>query len=154
MQNDIAERSAYNERLMLATPEQIFDAFRDPQKLAAWWGPDGFSNTFHSFDFREGGEWHFIMHGPDGTDYDNQQVFHEIVDNQKIVMEHIPAPHFFLTVTLKSEVNSTLVTWLQTFDDAATWNGLKGFVAGMNEQNLSKLEKVVSDSNEDVTHGE
>jgi uncharacterized protein YndB with AHSA1/START domain len=29
-------------------------------------GPDGFSTTTSQFDFRPGGVWCFVMHGPDG----------------------------------------------------------------------------------------
>ena len=29
----------------------------DPARIARWWGPAGFTNTIHTFDFRPGGEW-------------------------------------------------------------------------------------------------
>ena len=38
---------------------------------ARWWGPDGFTNTITTFDLRPGGAWRFVMHGPDGTNYEN-----------------------------------------------------------------------------------
>ena len=45
----------------------VFQAFSDPDHLAHWWGPRGFTNTFHAFDLRPGGVWTFVMHGPDGV---------------------------------------------------------------------------------------
>ena len=33
----------------------VFQAWTDPAHLNEWWGPNGFTNTFHIFDFREGG---------------------------------------------------------------------------------------------------
>ena len=45
--------------------EQVFNAWTDPNRLKNWWGPKGFTNTFHEFDLRPGGKWSFIMHGPD-----------------------------------------------------------------------------------------
>ena len=146
---DILRRSDYRERLLPGTPDDIFAAFRKPEVLARWWGPEGFTSTFSAFDFREGGDWHFVMHGPDGTDYPNHQRFHELVEGQKIVTEHIGAPHFFLTITLKPEINATLLTWLQTFDDEAVWQSFSDFAPVMNEQNLSRLEKVLTETTEE-----
>ena len=54
-----------------ATPEEIFAAFSDPVRLARWWGPAGFTNTFTICEFKPGGQWSFTMHGPDGTNYPN-----------------------------------------------------------------------------------
>lgn len=61
-----------------ATPEQIWAAWNDPQKVAKWWGPAGFKSTVEELDVREGGKMRIVMHGPDGTDYPNVYVFNEI----------------------------------------------------------------------------
>lgn len=37
------------------TPESVFAAIQDPVRLARWWGPQGFTNTFNTFEFRAGG---------------------------------------------------------------------------------------------------
>ena len=58
-------------RLFDAPRSLVFEAWTDPKHLAHWWGPNGFSLTTHSFDFRAGGVWRFVMHGPDGRDYQN-----------------------------------------------------------------------------------
>ena len=57
----------------------VFQAWTDPKHLAQWWGPDGFTTTTSAFDMRVGGVWRFVMHGPDGRDYDNRITFDEIV---------------------------------------------------------------------------
>lgn len=61
-----------------ATPEQVFAAFSDPVRLARWWGPAGFTNTFSVCEFRTGGRWSFVMHGPNGRDFPNESIFAEI----------------------------------------------------------------------------
>ena len=66
-------------RLFDAPRSLVFEAWTDPKHLAHWWGPNGFSLTTHSFDFRAGGVWRFVMHGPDGRDYENRITFDEIV---------------------------------------------------------------------------
>jgi uncharacterized protein YndB with AHSA1/START domain len=66
----------------------VFSAWTDPKHLAQWWGPFGFTTTTFSFDFRPGGVWRFVMHGPDGCDYQNRITFEEIVPPQRIVYRH------------------------------------------------------------------
>ena len=68
-------------RQLDAKPEAVFAAIRDPVRLARWWGPDGFTNSFAVFEFKPGGRWQFVMHGPDGANYPNQAEFAEIVPN-------------------------------------------------------------------------
>ena len=66
----------------------VFEVFTTAAHLAAWWGPDGFTTTTHSFEFRVGGVWDFIMHGPDGTDFPNHIEWLEIVPLERIVALH------------------------------------------------------------------
>jgi len=65
------EREITLSRLFDAPREVVFDAWTDPRQIAAWWGPDGFTNTIQEMDVRPGGVWRFVMHGPDGVDYPN-----------------------------------------------------------------------------------
>ena len=64
----IDKRSDTKSTFIAATPAQVFAAMNDPARVARWWGPDGFGNTMHQFDFRPGGTWLLTMHEPDGTD--------------------------------------------------------------------------------------
>ncbi|WP_261339709.1 SRPBCC domain-containing protein [Blastopirellula marina] len=73
---------------------QVLQAFRDISSLARWWGPNGFTTTFHEFDFQPGGDWKFFMHAPDGTDYPNESRFVEIIEPTRIVFDHLAAPIF------------------------------------------------------------
>jgi uncharacterized protein YndB with AHSA1/START domain len=66
----------------------VYAAFTDPRHLARWWGPNGFKTTTLSFDMRPGGVWRFVMHGPDGRDYQNRITYEEIVPNERIVYRH------------------------------------------------------------------
>src|SRR6478752_7308774 len=40
------------------------------------------------FEFREGGEWDFVMHGPDGTDYQEWIRWTEIAAPERIALLH------------------------------------------------------------------
>jgi uncharacterized protein YndB with AHSA1/START domain len=56
--------------------------------LGKWWGPNGFTTTTSAFEFRAGGAWRFIMHGPDGRDYENHVTFDEIKPPHLIRYHH------------------------------------------------------------------
>ncbi len=66
----------------------VFAVFTDPKHLAQWWGPNGFTTTTSHFEFRPGGVWRFVMHGPDGRDYQNRVTFDEIETNKRIAYHH------------------------------------------------------------------
>ena len=125
-------------RQLSAKPSTVFAAFADPSRLAKWWGPHGFSNTIHSFDFRPGGAWTFSMHGPDGQVFPNECVFAAIIDNAKVVIKHQSQPQFELTITLQDSDVGTLVTWEQDFTDAAVASAIRHIVEPANEQNLDR----------------
>lgn len=135
-----ADREFVHSRLIDAPRERVFKAFADPAHLARWWGPSGFTNTFHAFDLRAGGTWDFVMHGPDGANYPNESVFVEVVEPERIVFEHLSAPHHFrMTITFDAQGTKTLVGWRQVFDTAAQRQRIAEFVIEANEQNLDRL---------------
>src|SRR4051812_27530583 len=88
-----ADREFVHSRLIDAPQERVFQAFADPARLARWWGPNGFTSTFEVFEFRAGGMWRFVMHGPDGTDYPNESVFVEVAACERVVFEHLSETH-------------------------------------------------------------
>ena len=75
-------------RVISAPRELVFEAFTQVRHLSRWWGPEGFSTTTRSFEFRVGGEWDFVMHGPDGTDYQEWITWREIVPPERIALLH------------------------------------------------------------------
>ncbi|WP_165075318.1 SRPBCC family protein [Paludisphaera rhizosphaerae] len=126
-----------------AIPSAVFAAFRDPVRLARWWGPDGFTNTFETFEFQPGGRWVFVMHGPTGANYDNESRFETIVPDEQVVIRHVSQPHFRLTVTLQEQPAGTLLLWEQAFDDDDVAKAVRHIVEPANEQNLDRLSAEV-----------
>jgi len=107
-------------RIFDAPRALVFSAFTDQQRLAQWWGPNGFTTTTHSFDFRPGGIWRFVMHGPDGRDYQNRITFGEIVPNERITWEHgggedVEPVKFHQTLTFEDVGAKTKLTWRSEF---------------------------------------
>lgn len=132
-----------NERVLSASPRDIFEAFEQTEKLARWWGPAGFSNTFELCDFKPGGRWIYVMHGPDGKDYPNECVFREIEPDKRIVIDHVVLPYYTLTITLTESGEGTHLTWRQEFENTAFVASLKDFLTNANNQNLDRLEGVL-----------
>ena len=88
MTSEEAEREVVVSRIINGPRRLVFAAYTEVRHLARWWGPDGFTTTTHSFEFRPGGVWDFIMHGPDGVDYPNHIEWREIVPPERIVCVH------------------------------------------------------------------
>ena len=86
------DREIVIDRVIEASRELVFEAFTEVRHLAQWWGPTGFTTTTQSFEFRVGGEWVFVMHGPDGTDYDEWISWTEITTGERIAMLHGESP--------------------------------------------------------------
>lgn len=82
------EREIVISRLVDAPRELVFEAFTEVRHLSRWWGPEGFTTTTRSFEFRVGGEWDFTMRGPDGTDFPEWISWTEIVPPERISLLH------------------------------------------------------------------
>lgn len=111
-------------RVFGAPREQVFGAWTDPEQAVQWWGPRGFTTTIQEMDVRPGGLWRFIMHGPDGTDYQNRVVFVEVVKPQRLVYNHGPegqsdVKEFHVTVTFEVENGGTRLTLRMVAESAA-----------------------------------
>jgi hypothetical protein len=141
---ELAARSCVHERFIAAPPAAVFAAFAEPDRLARWWGPDGFSSRFETFEPRPGGRWIFTMLGPDGGEHANRSLFLEFRAPDRVVIEHLGGfHHFLLTVLLTAEEGGTKVGWQQRFDDVEHCEQVAPFVREANEQNLRRLEAEV-----------
>lgn len=83
-----ADREVVISRLIKAPRELVWQAWADPERIVQWWGPRGFTTTTSEFNMRTGGTWRFVMHGPDGRDYENHIVFTEVDEPQRLRYEH------------------------------------------------------------------
>lgn len=87
-QTATAEREILISRVIDAPRDLVFEAFTEVRHLSQWWGPEGFTTTTRSFEFRVGGVWDFVMHGPEGTDYQEWITWTNIVPPEEIAMLH------------------------------------------------------------------
>ena len=97
------------------------------------------TNTFNVCEFKTGGRWSLIMHGPNGHNYPNENVFAEIESPRKVIVQHASEPKYRLTITLASSAVGTVVSWLQAFESSEVASRLEHIVVPANEQNLERL---------------
>jgi uncharacterized protein YndB with AHSA1/START domain len=149
----MAGKSRSNEirisRVYDAPVKTVWDAWTDPKQVAQWWGPRGFTLTTHSKDLRPGGHWAYTMHGPDGTDYENKTIYHEVEPCARLVYDHggndDRAPLFHVTATfaeVKGQTRLELRFTMSTAEEAertrqfikkaggeSTWDRLAEYLA-------------------------
>jgi uncharacterized protein YndB with AHSA1/START domain len=143
---DTSDREIATERVFDAPRELVWDAFTKPEHVAQWFGPRGFTNTIHAMDVRPGGRWTFIMHGPDGIDYNNEIDYIEVVRPERLVYVHGPVPRFDVTVTFVEEGRRTRLTMRSVFESAAVRQQVvdeRGAIEGMH-QTLDRLAEFLS----------
>ena len=132
-------------RVLPYQPQAVFDAFARPELLARWWGPKGFTNTFEVFEFRPGGRWKFVMHGPKGSHHPNESVFLELDAPSRLVIHHVVPPRYVLTVALAAHDRGTTITWNQEFEDSAVAERVRHIVEPANEENLDRLTALLAE---------
>ena len=106
-------------RVYEAPVKAVWEAWTDPKKVAKWWGPRGFTITTHGKDLRPGGFWSYTMHGPDGTDYVNKTIYHEVEKYKKLVYDHGGGddrpPLFRVTVLFSENKGKTRMDMTMSF---------------------------------------
>jgi uncharacterized protein YndB with AHSA1/START domain len=123
----------------------VFAAWAEPNHLKNWWGPKGFTNTFEEFDFREGGRWKFVMHGPDKGNYQNEVEFVKIEKPNLIAWKRYSKPLFKIAASFEEAAkDKTKIVFRMVFDTAEESNKLRPFVVDKNEENFDRLEVELS----------
>lgn len=101
-----------------APVKAVWEAWTDPEQAAKWWGPRGFTITTHSKILKPGGHWHYTMHGPDGVDYPNKAIYHEVEKYKRLVYDHGAnderPPLFRVTVLFKEIGHQTRMEMTMT----------------------------------------
>jgi len=128
-------------RLVNFARELVYEAWTNPEHLKNWWGPSGFTNTFHEFDLRPGGRWRFIMHGPDKGNYHNECEFVKIEQPSLIAWKRHSKPLFNVLAAFEEiSTDKTKIVFKMIFDTPEECSKLRPFVVDKNEENFDRLE--------------
>lgn len=116
-----SDREIVLTRVVAAPRELVWRAFTDPQQLVEWWGPRGFTTTTRAMAVEVGGGWRFVMHGPDGRDYENRITYIEVEAPVRLRYKHggdveTEPVNFEVTVTFDAEAGDrTRITMRSVF---------------------------------------
>jgi uncharacterized protein YndB with AHSA1/START domain len=121
-------------RLLDAPRSLVFKVWVQPEHLARWWGPKGFTLLSCETDVRPGGSWVRVMRAPEGTKHIKRGVYREIVEPERLVFTYVNedadgsfGPETVVTVTFEEQGAKTRLTLHQTgFDSTALRDGHEG----------------------------
>ncbi len=152
--DNTADREVVITRVLDAPRELVWEAWTNPKHADKWWGPSGFVNITEKMDLRVGGEWKYMMVGPDGTRYPNHMVYKEVTPLCKLVSDHGDGERvwFESSVTFQASVSgshqTTLVTIRQLFPSKESRDEVVekyGAIEG-GKQHLAKLEAYIKEN--------
>jgi uncharacterized protein YndB with AHSA1/START domain len=133
-------------RVFNVDQKTMFKAWTTPEYLKKWWGPKGFTNTFDEYDLRPGGKWKFVMHGPEGGNYNNECEFIKIEEPDLLWWNRISQPYFQMYITFETVAgNKTKVNFNMVFDTKEERDKLMKFVPEKNEENFDRLEVLLKE---------
>jgi uncharacterized protein YndB with AHSA1/START domain len=140
MESNTKDRELLLNRTLNAPIDLVWEVWTNPEHIAKWWGPNGFTNTISIMDVKPGGAWNLTMHGPDGTNYKNESIFKQVIPQKKIVFEHV-SPKFIATIQFEAQGEQTHLTWHMVFETAEQFiQAVKTFKADEGlKQNIDKL---------------
>jgi uncharacterized protein YndB with AHSA1/START domain len=130
--NSAAAESAGLELLVTRTFDApcslVFKAWTEPERLAQWWGPRGFTLASCKLDLRPGGDYRFHMRGSESDDHWSQGIFREIAEQERLVMAgswvdakgNPTGPETLVTVTFEEHNGKTKLTLRQVGFESAT----------------------------------
>jgi len=132
-------------RHLNATPEHVYDAWTDAEKIAQWFGPGGIEVVNAEADARIGGAFRILMKSPNGEDHDVSGIYREVVPNETLsftwAWRSTPERESFVTISIKPDGDGSLLTLTheQFFDEVARDHHKQGWVGC-----LDKLERFVA----------
>lgn len=136
-----SDREVVSTRDFAEPPEKVFAAFRDPARVAQWWGPAGFTNVITEMDLRVGGKWRLTMIAPNGARFDNVSTFTEVAPPHRVAYQHEEPVHAFLmTMSFTPHGRGTRLTWRMRFENSAEVTKLGAFLDTANQQNFDRLQ--------------
>jgi uncharacterized protein YndB with AHSA1/START domain len=108
------------ERTFNAPRDLVFKVWTDPEHLAKWWGPKGFTTTVKTLELRPGGNLLLTMQGSNGVVIPTKGIFEEVIPPERLVFKTtafedeagVPQLEVLNTITLE-EINGKTKLTLQ-----------------------------------------
>jgi uncharacterized protein YndB with AHSA1/START domain len=137
------------ERSFNAPLEKVWEAWTNAEFLDKWWGPLPYNAITHSYSFTEGGEWRYVMQGPEGDKHHCLNTYLTINPLKQFTAEDsfcnedgsvntdLPTNHWTVDFTHENGVTNITVTTRYASEadlETVTKMGMKeGFNTGLNQ---------------------
>jgi uncharacterized protein YndB with AHSA1/START domain len=115
-----AERELLITRVLDAPRSLVFKVWTEPEHVARWWGPKGFTAPSLEMDVHPGGAWRAYIRSAEGTDYWMQGVYREVVEPERLVFTFAweddrgkPGHEMLVTVTFVDQGGKTRLSFHQ-----------------------------------------
>ncbi len=122
-----AERVLVIERVFDASCSLVFRAWTEPEHLARWWGPRGFTVLSYKADVRPGGAFRFGIRSPEGSEHWAHGIYREVVPPERLVFtttweepDGKPKHETLVTLTFAEQDGKTRLTLHQALFESAT----------------------------------
>ncbi len=148
---EMKDREILATRVLDAPRELVWKAWTDPKQIGEWWGPQGFTTTIRQMDLKPNGVWRFVMHGPDGRDYQNKIIYIEVKEPELLKYRHAGDEEtepvsFLVTVNFTAQGSKTKITMKMVFESAEELQRIEkeyGAFEGL-KQTLGRLEEYLA----------
>ena len=141
-QADLATKPSLTlKRRLNASPEKVYEAWTDAEKIAQWFGPGEITVLQAQADAQVGGGFRILMQSKDGEEHDVSGVYRDVVPGQSLVFtwawRSTPERESLVTVSIKPDGDGALLTLTheQFFDETARDHHKQGWTGC-----LDKLE--------------
>ena len=126
-------------RRLNASPEKVYAAWTNPQKIARWFGPSSVKagTGLASIEARIGGRYRISFTMENGEYNEVGGIYREVVPNERLVFSwawhSTPERDSLVTVSLKPDGDGTLLTLHheQLFDQAARDGHERGWIGSL-----------------------
>jgi uncharacterized protein YndB with AHSA1/START domain len=137
-------------REFLAERQLVWNCYTQSELLDQWFAPKPLSTRTKSFDFRDGGHWHYAMLEPNGNEYwgwmdyvkiqpvDYYTALDAFSNAEGEINESLPRAEWLVTFTKKGD--NALVETIVTFKSLADLEAV--IQMGMEQGMITTLEKL------------
>lgn len=126
-EQEIEETTLVVSRVFDAPRALVYKVWTQPEHLARWWGPRGFTLISYATDVRVGGKYRFGMRSPQNTDHWAHGTYREVMPAERLVMtfswEHpdgSPKHETIMALTFADQGDKTKLTLKQTQLESVT----------------------------------
>jgi uncharacterized protein YndB with AHSA1/START domain len=145
-----SDREIVITRVVDAPRELVFDVMTNPEHVPHWFGLREWTLPVCKIDLRPGGDWRYVMRGPDGTEMGMSGVYKEVAPPERLVstesFDDYPGESLN-TMVLTEDGGKTTITVTVLYEskeirDAVIQSGMEGGAAETYDRLAEYLETI------------